>query len=180
MSRALDPDVKAQLLDVPGSRELPCIRGRTVVPESCAETLVVGYPNHLGIFDDVEGERAVALTSRWSSLRPVPDAFTAIPLEPQEDRGIAERALDDARQLGKRLRQLKGAQVALRPQSPVIILLLSFSIEANDLTLPGVSGLGDDFPEYAGGIRVEMSIGSAGYGVTRYAAELERIIMEEA
>ncbi len=180
VSRALHPDIKAELLSLPDSRELPCVRGRTVVPGSFDGTVVVGYPNHLGVFDDAQGERTIALTGRWSALRPVPEGVTVIALEDAVPGDVAARSLADVRRLAKRLRQLKGVQVAIRPKSPVIVVLLPFSASADDLGTPGVTALNGDFPEYPGGIRIEIPVDAAGFDLTRYAAGLERAIMEEA
>lgn len=180
MSRALQPDVKEQLLGLPDSRELPCIRGRTVVPDACHDTLVVGYPNHLGVFDDTRASRTIALTGRWSALQAAPTGATIIALEEASPGHVAASALADLRRLAKRLRQLKGVQVAIRPRSPVLIVLLPFSIAADDFASPGVTTLEGHFPEYPGGVRIEPPFDAAGFDVSRYAAGLEQVIMEEA
>jgi hypothetical protein len=180
VSRALHPDLKAQLLELQDSAELPCVRGRTVVPESFDGTVVVGHPNYVGVFDDARGERMIAFTGRWSALRPVPDGIMVIALEDATPRDVAARALADVRRLAKRLRQRKGVHVAIRPQSPVIVMLLPFSVGADDLAASGVTALNGDFPEYPGGVRIEIPFDAPWFDLNRYAAGLERIFMEEA
>ena len=180
MSRALHPEIKGHLLGLPNSTELPCVRGRTVVPKSFDDTIVVGHPNYLGVFDDARGERTIAVTGRWSALRPVPDGITVVAMEDAASTDVATQALADVRRLAKRLRQRKGVQVAIRPRSPVIVMLLPFSVEENDLGMPGVTSLNGDFPEYPGGVRIEIPLDAAGFDLTRYAAGLEQVIMEEA
>ena len=179
-SRALPPDIKTELLDRPGSRELPCLRGRTVVPASWRDTLVVGYPNYFGIFDEARADRTIVLTGRWSGLRPAPDATEVLAIEAASPGSIAARALADIRKLAKHLRQLKGVQLANRPHSPVIVVLLPFSPRSDTRLLRGVTPLEGDFPEYPGGIRVELPLDVTGPDVSRYAASLERLITEEA
>ena len=160
--------------------ELSCIRGRTVVPESFDGTVVVGYPNHFGVFDDARGERTIALMGRWSELHPVPDGVTANAFEDATTGAVARKALADARRLAKRLRQLKGVQLAIRLQSPVIVLLLPFALHENGLEMRGVTSLESNFPEYPGGVRIEIPLDAAGFDLNRYADGLERVIMEEA
>lgn len=167
-------------MSLPGSVELPCVRGRTVTPAFLDAALVAGYPNYLGVFDDARGERTILLTGRWSALRAVPDGVTKIAIEDPAPESVAATALAGARYLVKRLRQMKGVQVAIRPQCPVVVALLPFSFKPGDLELPGVTPMESDFPESPGGVRIEVPYDDAGFDVTRYAAELERIIVEEA
>ena len=93
---------------------------------------------------------------------------------------VAAEALFDVRHLAKRLRQLRGVQLPIRPQSPIIVALLTFSSRSDARALPGLTTLEGDFPEYPGGIRIELPIDATGFDLTRYAASLERMIMEEA
>ena len=180
VSRALAPSLKSLLLRQPGARELPCIRGHTVVPEVVPGTLIVGYPNHLGVFDRAMGTRTILLTGVWSSLRPIPDDTTRIVVEEPVTRRTAEVALDGTRWLAKRLRQVRGVQLAIKPQSPIIVALLPITPGSQTLAVAGVTALGDDFPEYAAGIRIEPPFNAGGFDLSRYAADLERIIVEEA
>lgn len=180
VSRALPSDIKELLLDRPDARELPCIRGRTVVPAAFRDTLVVGWPNHLGVFDTARADRTTMLTSRWSGLRPTPEWASVVALEDTVPQEIAAKALADARKLVKDLRQLKGVRPAIRPQSPIVIVLLPFSPGREARLLPGMMPLDDDLPEYPGGIRIEMPLDATGLDVTRYAASLRLLIAEEA
>ena len=180
VSRALAPSLKLLLLRRPGARELPCIRGRTVVPEYVPDTLVVGYPNHLGVFDRAVGTQTILLTGVWSALRPLPNDTSRVVVEEPVTRKAAEVALDGTRWLVKRLRQVRGVQLAIKPQSPVIVALLPTTPGSQTLALAGVTALGDDFPEYAAGIRIEPPFNAVGVDLSRYAADLERFIVEEA
>ncbi|MEA2023464.1 MAG: hypothetical protein U9N79_04130 [Actinomycetota bacterium] len=180
ISRALDPELRRRLLAEPGSRELPCVRGRTIVPDACVETVVVGYPNYLGVFDRLGANRTIVFTGAWSSLRPVPSNATVIAIEESVPRAVAEEALRQTRRLSKRLRQVRGVEVVIRSQSPVIVVLLPHSPGDRVLALAGVTTLGSDFPEYPGGVRIEPPLDAVRSGLARYAADLERFIMEEA
>lgn len=180
VSRALDPDLRRQLLARTGTRELPCVRGRTVVPDTWKDTVVVGYPNYLGVFDGGGDGRLIVLTGAWSGLRPTPDDAMVIAIEEAAPKNVAARALGDVRRLAKRLRQLRGVQVAIRPQSPLIVALLPFSPGPGLLALPGVTALEGDFPEYPGGVRIEPPPDETDSGLSRYAGDLERLITEEA
>lgn len=180
MSRALTPSLKESLLRRPGTRELPCIRGRTVVPEAVPDTLVAGYPNHLGVFDRAKGVRTILVTGVWSELRSLPNDVTVVAVEEPATRELSEVALDGTRWLAKRLRQIRGVQLAIKPQSPIIVALLPITPGAPVLTVAGVTALGDDFPEYAGGIRIEPPFNAGAFDLSRYAADLERSIVEEA
>ena len=181
VSRALTPNLKSLLLRRPGARELPCIRGRTIVPEIVPDTLVVGYPNHLGVFDRAVGARTIVLTGVWSALRLLPNDTTTVVVvgEPATTK-TADVALDGTRWLVKRLRQLRGVQLAIKPQSPIIVVLLPVTPGSQALAVAGVTALGDHFPEYAGGIRIEPPFDEVGFDLSRYAADLERFILEEA
>jgi hypothetical protein len=180
VSRALDPRLKRQLLARVGTSELPCVRGRTVVPDTCCDTVVVGYPNYLGVFDRVGGGRTIMLTGAWTQLRPVPEGVTVVAVEGAVPGTVAQETLAEVRRLAKRLRQLRGVQVAIRPQSPVIVVLLPFSPGTYLQALLGVTALHGDFPEYPGGVRIELPVDAVGFDLTRYAANLERLIKEEA
>ncbi len=120
------------------------------------------------------------LTGAWSQLRPTPEGVTVVAIEEAVPGAVATNALGEVRQLAKRLRQLRGIQLAIRPQSPVIVALLPFSPGTRLLALPGVTSLEGDFPEYPGGVRIEPSPDASRSALTRYAADLERLIMEEA
>lgn len=179
VSRALTPSLKSLLLRRPGARELPCIRGHTIVPEIVPDTLVVGYPNHLGVFDRAVGAQTILLTGVWSALRPLPNDTTTVVVEEPATSKTADVALDGTRWLAKRLRQLRGVQLAIKPQSPIIVVLLPVTPGSQALAVAGVTALGDDFPEYAGGIRIEPPFDEVGFDLSRYAADLERFILEE-
>jgi hypothetical protein len=180
ISRALPPDVKTQLLGRPDSSELPCVRGRTFVPASCRDTLVVGYPNYLGVFDEARADRTILVTGRWSGLRQVPKDAEVIVIEEAATSAIAAEALADVRHLAKSLRQLKGVQLAIRPQSPIIIVLLPASLEPDARLLPGMTPLAGEFPEYPGGLRIEIPLDDTGFDISRYASCVKRLIAEEA
>ncbi len=150
------------------------------MPDNCTDTVVVGYPNYLGVFDHAGEGRTIVLTGAWSELRPVPEGVAVIAVDETVPASVAAETLGEMRRLAKRLRQLRGVQLAIRPQSPVIVVLLPFSPGPHSLALPGVTALADDFPEYPGGVRIEPPVNTPGAGITRYAASLERLITEEA
>jgi hypothetical protein len=62
----------------------------------------------------------------------------------------------------------------------VIVVLLPFSPGTYLQALLGVTALHGDFPEYPGGVRIELPVDAVGFDLTRYAANLERLIKEEA
>ncbi len=103
-----------------------------------------------------------------------------VALEDAVPEEFAAKALVDARKLVKDLRQLKGVHPAMRPQSPIVVVLLPFSPRMDARLLPGMMPLEYDLPEYPGGIRIEMPLDATGLDVTRYAASLELLIAEEA
>ena len=150
------------------------------MPDSCTDTVVVGHPNYFGVFDRADGPRAIVVTGAWSQLRPVPLGAFVVAAVDGVPEPVAVRALSDARRLTKRLRQVRGVQLAIRPKSPVIIVLLPFQPGPLVLATPGVTALGGDFPEYPGGIRIELPVNDVEYDPSGYAASLEQFIMEEA
>lgn len=120
------------------------------------------------------------LTGAWTQLRPVPEGVTVVAVEGAVPATVAQETLAEVRRLAKRLRQLRRVQVAIRLQSPVMVALLPFSPGTHLQALPGVTTLDRDFPEYPGGIRIEPPVDATGFDLTRYATDLERLIMEEA
>ena len=178
ISRCLDPDIKLRLLARPGSRELPCVRGRTVVPERLAAPVILGYPNYFGVFDHVEHASVMYLTGAWSRLRPLPEDAITLSVEPGLAASVAAGALEEVRRLAKRLRQIRGVQEALRPQAPILVALLPRAPHGHTPRPPGVSLLDERFPEYPGGVRIEPPFNAAGFDPTRYAASVERFITE--
>ena len=132
------------------------------------------------MFDPAKGVRTILVTGVWSELRSLPNDATAVAAEESATREQSEVALEGTRWLVKRLRQIRGVQLAIKPQSPIIVALLPTTPGAHVLAVAGVTALGDDFPEYAGGIRIEPPFNAGGFDLSRYAADLERFIVEEA
>ncbi len=178
-SRALAPEIRRELSSLPDCEELPFVRGQTVIAQSEVRPVVLGHPNHLGMFEPPHDGPTVVLTGRWSNLRPTMPGASIIAVEPAVGRGASERAMDDARTLLMRLRQIRGAQPAWKPQSPVLIMLLPRAVapfaETHVIDTAGLS-----YPELPGGIRIEVVGDVSGADVTRYAASLERVIIQEA
>jgi hypothetical protein len=178
-SRALAPEIRRELSSRPGCEELPFVRGRTVIAEREARPIVLGHPNYLGVFEPPHDGPTILLTGRWSNLRPATPGASVVAMEPAIGRAAADRSMDDARTLLKRLRQIRGAQPAWKPQSPVLIMLLPRGValfaEPQVIDTAGLS-----YPELPGGIRIEVVGDVSGADVTRYAATLERAIIQEA
>ena len=178
-SRALSPDLRSGLASLPGAQELPFVRARTVIPEGFGRRVVVGHPNYLGGFEDRTPTNVVYLTSRWSGLRDLPDDARTVALEPAVDRQAARAALEGARLLAKRLRQLPGVHIAFRPQSPVLVALAprAGAWVAEEV---GVTLLSEWYPELPGGIRIEVPQDASGDDLDRYAARVVQSIGREA
>jgi len=178
-SRALAPDLRVGLRSLPGSMEMPFVRGRIVVPDDFERSVVVGSPNYLGVFEDQMYARAVYLTSRWSRLQSLPDDALTVAVEPSAVRHLATEALGRARLLAKRLRQLRGVQVVFKPQSPILIVLAPRVCRIVDQP-PGLSLLGGSYPELPGGFRIELPPDALPDELNRYAASLAQTIIQEA
>lgn len=140
--------------------------------------MVVGHPNYLGAFEGAVSAPLICLTGPWSALRPVPEEVTSLVVAPNHRQGVAAEALENARRLAKRLRQRPGVDVALRPQSPILVLLLRSPLAADECP-EGVEALDGVYPEMPGGVRVELAPDMTMKDVNRYAANLERIISQE-
>lgn len=180
VSHAIDPALRSALLTREGTCELPCVRGRTVVPGAWRGAVVVGHPNYLGVFDQVRHRRIILLTGRWAELRPISAGPTIVPVEGPVSKTDSLVALEEARRLVKRLRQVRGVHVAIRPQSPVIIALLPNRLHAGAPPPPGTTALGGEFPEYPGGVRIELPEGESRGHFDRYAAGVEQFVAKEA
>jgi hypothetical protein len=181
VSRALDPELKRTLLECGRATEFPVLRGRTVVPDTWDGPVVFGHPNYLGVFE-YSRERGgdVRLTGTWSALKTIPpdDVGVVVERAAPADRSVA--ALEAARLIAKRLRQLPGINVALRPQAPIVIALSPRRVRPDQPMLPGLTALGGEFPEYPGGYRIEIPDDVSGRDVLRYAADLEQRLAGEA
>ena len=178
-SRALTPEVRRQLSDRPDAREFPAVRGRTVVPAVFEYPVVVGHPNYLGGFEAGLPAPLIFVTGAWSALQPVPDEATALVMESTHPRSLATRALESARLLAKRVQQLPGVHLAFRPRSPILIVLLPHAVRADALP-DTMHTVGNEYPEFPGGLRIELTSDVTPPEITRYAAAIERIIGQEA
>ncbi|MGB9359551.1 MAG: hypothetical protein WCC01_13450 [Acidimicrobiia bacterium] len=178
-SRALAPGLQDSLRALPGSQQLPFVRGRVVVPEDFVSTVVVGFPNYFGVFEDQQVANAVYVTGRWTRLRILPENARSVGLDPSAEPHLAAELLESGRLLAKRLRQLAGVQIAIRPQSPILTLLVP---RVNEIAgeIPGVKLLGRRYPELPGGIRIELPPDARGAELSRYAASVEETISQEA
>ena len=149
VARALHPDLRARLAERIDFEELPFVRGRTVVPTDRNDLVIAGHPNHLGVFD-LPTRPWIAVTGRWSNLRPAVGAVATIETEPPVDRASAEARLTATRQLAKQLGQLSGVTIAFSPQSPVLIAL--FPVDPVSIGLSPLRA----HPELPGGARIEL------------------------
>lgn len=178
-SRALAPRLRSNLRMIPGSQELPCVRGQTVIPEGFDRRVIVGHPNYLGVFEDRAPTSALYLTSRWSALRDLPADALCVATEPSADGRLATDTLRHARLLSKHIRQLPGVEIAFKPQSPILIVLTP-QVRLGPNTEPGMTPIGSDYPELPGGIRIELTQDAGSDQISRYAASLEWTISQEA
>lgn len=178
-SRALAPDIRQELRQLRAARELPAVRGRTVIPADYGRPVVVGHPNYLGGFEPEHSARAICLTGPWSALEPIPEGVATVVVAPSHPRHPATSALENARQLAKHVRQIPGVHLAFKPRSPILVLLLPYL--ADDNTLPEtMDTLDGSYPEFPGGLRIELTPDMTEIDITRYAAILERVISQEA
>lgn len=178
-SRALAPGLRDSLSALPESHELPFVRGRVVIPEDFSDTVVVGFPNYLGVFEVQAGANAVYITSRWTRLRVLPENSRSVAFEASAEPDRAAETLESGRLLIKRLRQLAGVQIAIQPQSPILTVLVS-SVSEIVGEPPGMALLGGLYPELPGGIRIELPQDARGTELSRYAATVEETISQEA
>lgn len=180
-SRALAPEIRHELRGLAAAHELPGIRGRTVIPAGYRHPVVVGHPNYLGAFEraDKSSTPLVCLTGAWSALRSVPEGAATVVAKPSYPRLIATRALENARYLAKLVRQIRGVHLAFKPRSPILVVLLPRSVP--EYTLPETVGMLDGvYPEFPGGLRIELTPDMTTVDITRYAAILEQVIGQEA
>jgi hypothetical protein len=181
VSRALPPGLKGILLDIDGAIEFPALRGQTVVPDDWDGSVVLGHPNYFGRFEPRARESIdIRLTGSWAALDSVPPDARVIEVDDPAPVSQAEAALAAARRLAKRLQQLRGVQIAVRPQSPIVVALVSKTIRSGDMGIAGVSVLGAAFPEFPGGVRIEIPADAIGGDIVRYADDLERRVAREA
>ena len=181
VSRALPVALKDRLLSNRGATELPVLRGVTIVPDDWVGTVVVGHPNYFGRFEPVcDCDHEIRLTGAWAALRSMPGGSVAIRTAEQLPTTIAEGRLADARLVARRLGQLPGVQTALRIQSPIIVVVTPGTDQAVETALPGVTVLGRDFPEYPGGVRIELPGDVGDFDGVRYAGALEELLRRKA
>jgi hypothetical protein len=178
-SRALAPEIRRELDHLPASYELPAVRGRTVVPAGYRRPVVVGHPNYLGQFESRIPEKSICLTGAWSALEPVPVRTATVAVTLNHPRHLAASALEHARRLAKRVRQIQGVHLAFKPRSPILVVLLPRPVDAEALpkTMDDLAGL---YPELPGGLRIELTADVTTFDISRYAAILEQAMSREA
>lgn len=178
-SRALTPEICRELQDLPASQELPTVRGRTAVPAAYRYPVVVGHPNYLGQFEARMPPQPICLTGAWSALEPVPAHAATIALASSHPKRLAASALDHARRLAKRARQIQGVHLAFKPRSPILVLLLPNRVTAQALP-ETMTALDRVYPEFPGGLRVELTAEVTTADISRYAATIEQVMSQEA
>lgn len=178
-SRALAPQVRRSLSARLGAEELPFVRGETVIAENEARPVVLGHPNYLGVFESSHHGPTVLLAGRWSALRPTAPYASVIVTEAIVDRTAAERALEGSRALRKRLRQIRGVSSVWKPQSPQLVMLLP-NVPEPFPELDAIRSATLGYPELPGAVRIEVTDDVSAGDITRYAASLERAIIQEA
>lgn len=178
-SRALAPEVRRSLSARLGAEELPFVRGETVIVENEPRPVVLGHPNYLGVFEPRHRGPTVLLAGRWSALRSTAPFASVIVTEPVVDRSTAERALEASRSLRKRLQQIRGVSSAWKPQSPHLVMLLPRVPEPIP-ELAAFRSVALGYPELPGGVGIEVTDDASAADIARYAAILERAIIQEA
>jgi len=177
-SRALPPEMRRDLAGTGVGVELPTVGGRTVIPADWEHPVVLGHPNYFGRFETDPPRGTILVTGRWANLHPKPPGMLEI-----EDRAavaapLAADLLERARHLAKRLAQHRGVHIPFAPQAPVIVALLPRSVHPDLAAADLVALLAGDFPEFPGGIRIELPARSDTAGGVRYAERLERLVTE--
>ena len=176
-SRALPPDTKRVLLDTGDGTELPAIGGRTVIPADWDLPVILGHPNYFGRFErDRADSTTILLTGPWAALHATPPDAVSLPCEAAVTTALAEMLTRRARHLAKRLRQHRGVVIPFLPESPVIVALLPGSPHPDAASGEGVTFLAGDFPEFPGGVRIELPGDAATADGVRYAERLERLV----
>jgi hypothetical protein len=150
-----------------------------VVPADYERPVVVGHPNYLGGFESARCARSIYLTGRWSLLQPIPEGVDTVVVAPSHPRQLAASALENARRLAKHIRQIPGAYVAFKPRSPILVLLLPHAV-AGDALPDTMNALGGEYPEFPGGLRIELTADVTATEISRYAAIIEQVISREA
>lgn len=150
-----------------------------MIPDSYPHPVVVGHPNYLGVFEREPSAPLVCLTGRWAALRSVPNDARTLEVAPSYSQILAASALENVRRLAKHARQLAGVHVAFKPQCPILVLLLP-QTPSPDRLPDGFEVLEGVYPELPGGLRIEFAPDMTTEDVTLYAANLERIISQEA
>jgi hypothetical protein len=175
VARALEPSIKRSLKGAFDFRELPFVRGRTVLPPDLGarDLVVAGHPNHLGVFD-LPRVRWLAVTGVWSALHDPAGAVGIVATHPPADRAGADAMLGAARALARRAGQLPGVTVAFPVESPVFVVLIDVDPGRVAAGFAGWNAL-DELAELPGGLRIEVQTPD----VDRYASGLERAIAEE-
>lgn len=150
-----------------------------MIPATYRHPVVVGHPNYLGVFELECAAPLICLTGAWSALQPVPEDATTVVVDPSHPLPLAASALENTRALAKHVRQIPGVHLALKPRSPILVLLAPRAATGDTLS-NAVDTLDGVYPELPGGLRVELTPDMTTIDVTRYAAILEQIINQEA
>jgi hypothetical protein len=129
--------------DTAGATEVPVVGGRTVwqaVPDPTHVLFVIERPNFFGRFDPDP-----------------PDGATAISIDREDGQA------GDARHLARSLTQIPGLRLPHgQPETPTFVVSVPGSAErvAGALSgagFPGCTALGGRFPEFAGGLHVQVA-----------------------
>lgn len=178
VSRALEPELRDGLVADFAAEELPILRGKTAVPASLAGTAILGHPNYLGRFEDPSPCDTLWIPGPWSNGRSLPPGSqlaTPVVKHPTDD---PKRAVERARLLAKRLRQLAGVELLAMPETPVFVFITAFPPPAELHAVAGMRILGSRFPELPGAVRAELPPDVTDERFDRYAAATVRVITE--
>lgn len=152
--RDLDVDLAAagkHLIEVPHVRGVPVA---IQLPEAAAR--ILEWPNMLGILEPILPESFV----RWDpALAPEPPSEHVIRMSgaaTAEDLDVRSRILAS---VCRKLEQMRGVQCAIRPRSPLVVLLTP------GLTEGALAGVQDRFPGSTSLVRRELGEFPGGLGI---------------
>lgn len=172
-SRYLDPTLREHLEKLTHLEEVPCVRGRAVVIPSMVGDfpVLLGWPNVMGRLESAHPDTASVAVIDGAVVGSSPAGYVSI-VGVAGDSESFGRGVDRARNLAKRLTQIRGVASAHGPpDTPVFVVLLP--VDPTSIGLPsGAGSFHGRYPELPGAIRVDATRVDDD-DVATYAAELE-------
>ncbi len=178
VSRGIRPGVRAGLAAVGVDlTEVPVVRCVAAPPVlEPGEVFVAGCPNHLGGFDPTP-PATIAVVRRPGPR--VEGSIDAIVDDRETGWSGFEAATTTARSLAKHLDQIRGVRVVCRPASPIVIVLTPVSGERFGGLEPFPTVALGGYPEFPGGVRIEIPDGFERADVAAYAERFARVVAQE-